>query len=230
VTIEFAADSTEVGYWVDMAENRDTYRGRFKGWLAREDHHHICVPRDWRTRVLARGLADLGGLMTLDAHRLDSASDVELYAATWAAQGRGYAVNIHQGYIARSSHEHFHADTPGAAFAGLRRRVSANANPRRSEPSAADFVQRYRGVDAIVTLNDAYQSGSCDYGVRSWCAAVGLDYDQGEATLAEVLDGFVKRPQVEVRRAVLHALRRHRVQGSPAKQQFAGGEAELAGV
>lgn len=214
MTVEFATDSTEVGYHVVMARNYNTYRGRFKRWAAREDHHRIRVPRDWRTRVLSKGLADLSGLMTLDAHQLDCAGDAQLFAATWAAQGRGYDVQVHHGYIARIGHEHFHADTPQAALAGVRRRVRANADLPPFELSAAAFVRRYRGIDATVTLEDAYGSGSCDYGIRSWCAAVGLDYGKREATLTEVLDGFVKRPQVEVRRAVLHALRR---QGAHAR-------------
>lgn len=87
-TLRFVEKSSEVGYKVEIGSNRDTYAGSFKGWSATEDHHRIRVPRDWAARVLAHGLADLDGMMTLDAHRLMSPEGIELYAATWAAQSR----------------------------------------------------------------------------------------------------------------------------------------------
>ena len=72
--------------------------------------------------------------------------------------------------------------------------------------------ERYQGRDIYVSVGDAHESGSCDFGIRSWCEAVGLDYESGEAPLAMVLEGFRSRPQEEVRRAVLYAVRRHRAQ------------------
>lgn len=63
-----------------------------------------------------------------------------------------------------------------------------------------------------MSVTDAHESGSCDFGIRSWCEFVGLDYDDGEAPLELVLEGFRARPQDEVRRAVVHAARRQRAQ------------------
>jgi len=64
-----------------MWTNRDTYAGNFKGWSATEDHHRISVPADWRVRVQRRGLAAVGGMMTLDVHPLVPHGDIELFQA-----------------------------------------------------------------------------------------------------------------------------------------------------
>jgi hypothetical protein len=208
--VRFARQADEVNYVVHIGQNWTTYRGSFKGWSAREDHHHIQVPSDWRLRVQARGLAILGGMMTLDAHPLTSAGVVEVFAATWARQGRGYDVQVDRGYIARLGDEHFHAETADKAITGLRRKTQAGATSGAYQLSVDAFASRYEGVVATVTLQDARESGSCEFGIRSWCAAVGLDYLAGGAALKAVLAGFRMRPQVEVRRAVLHALKRLR--------------------
>jgi hypothetical protein len=144
-----------------------------------------------------------------------SPDGVELYAATWAAQSRGYNVATHQGFIAVSCGLSFHADTAERALSGIRRKVGAAGRPARARVSPLhlaidDFVKRYQRYNVTVELNDARESGSCEYGIRTWCEAVGLDYEEGEAPLAAILDAFQQRPQVEVRLAVLHAVRRHR--------------------
>lgn len=211
----FVRKSSDVRYRVIIDSNRDTYRGQFKGWSATEDHHRISVPHDWGTRVFANDLEELDGMMTLDAHRLMSPDGVELYAATWAAQSRGYSVTTHRGFIAVSGGLSFHADTAEHALKGIRRKVTAAGRPARARVSPLhlaieEFVKRYQRYDVTVELDDARESGSCEYGIRTWCEAVGLDYAEGEAPLAAILAAFQKRPQVEVRLAVLHAIRRHR--------------------
>ena len=216
--VAFALDASKVNYVVTMDQNRDTYAGSYKGWTANEDHHRITVPQDWRLRVERKGLASLGGMMTLDAHPLMPDSEVSLYAATWARQGRGYDVHVDRGYIAMLDGEHFHAETAQAAIKGVRRKVkSIGAPPRKAAVSpyaltVEAFVIRYAKRDVMVSVRDAQESGSCDFGIRSWCEFVGLDYDAGEAPLGLVLDGFRMRPQEEVRRAVLYAVRRQRAE------------------
>ena len=69
---------------------------------------------------------------------------------------------------------------------------------------------RYKGRNISVSVSDAVNSGSCDFGIRSWCEFVGLDYSSGEAPIKLVLEGFRKRPQEEVRRPVVQAVRLHR--------------------
>lgn len=214
-SVSFATSSADVAYAVNVGQSRNVYRGRFKGWAASVDNHVICIPADWRVRVQARGLATAGGMMTLDAHVLEAPQGLELFAAVWAAQGRGFSVNVSRGFIARSGDETFHAATPEAALAGVRRRAS---HARRADPSAAAeylvsveaFTQKWQSHDCHVRLDDARATGSCEFGIRSWCHAVGLDYAAGSAPLADVLRAFRIRPQIEVRRAVLHAIRMNR--------------------
>ena len=217
IRVAFALDASKVNYTVTMGQNRDTYAGAYKGWSANEDHHLITVPQDWRLRVERKGLATLGGMMTLDAHPLMPDGDVNVYAATWARQARGYDVKVDRGYIALLGSEHFHAETAQAAIKGVRRKVKSVGAPARTvvSPYALTvdaFVRRYAGRDVTVSVGDARESGSCDFGIRSWCEFVGLDYDDGVAPLEQVLEGFRMRPQEEVRRAVLYAVRRHRAE------------------
>lgn len=217
VKVTFAKDASEVNYAVTMGVNWDTYKGAYKGWAANEDNHIVTVPQDWRLRVERKGLASLGGMMTLDAHPLMSDGNVLLYAATWARQGRGYDVKVDRGYIALLGIEHFHADTLQAAIKGVRRKVKSVGAPARTvvSPYALTvdaFVRRYAGRDVMVSVSDAQESGSCDFGIRSWCEFVGIDNDAQEAPMDAVLAGFQARPQEEVRRAVLHAVRRHRAE------------------
>ena len=72
------------------------------------------------------------------------------------------------------------------------------------------FVKRYERRKLTVSARDAQESVSCDFGIRSWCAVVGLDYEAGQAPLDAIIRGFKSRPQEEVRRAVLYAARRDR--------------------
>ena len=217
VRVEFALDASKVDYVVVMGQNRDTYGGSFKGWSANEDHHRITVPSDWRLRVERKGLARLGGMMTLDAHPLMSDADVVLYAATWARQGRGYDVKVERGYIAQLGGEHFHGESAQDAIKGVRRKLKAAGMPARTVTSpyaltVDAFVKRYAGRKMTVSVSDAQESGSCDFGIRSWCEFVGIDYDDQEAPMDAVLAGFQARPQDEVRRAILFAVRRHRAE------------------
>ena len=215
--VGFALNASKVNYVVTMDQNRDTYRGAYKGWAASEDHHLITVPMDWRLRVERKGLASLGGMMTLDAHPLIPDGDVRIYAATWARQGRGFSVTVDRGYIALLDDEHFHAESAQAAIKGVRRKLKAADAPVRGLVSPYDlsiegFIARYEGRNLSVSVSDAENSGSCDFGIRSWCEFVGLDYSSDTAPLKMVLDGFRKRPQEEVRRTVVHAVRLHRAQ------------------
>lgn len=213
--VRLTGNPQEVGYTVTFEKNYQNYRGRFKGWPAAEDHHLIVVPADWRLRVQRRGLATLGGMLTLDAHELmNEQPGVRLFAAVWARQARGFNVAVERGYIAVNASESYHADTIEAAVRGLRRKEAA-AESWTDDSSAARFLARYdrhRGLP--ITLDDARATGACEYGIRAWCDAVGLCFAAGTATVGQVLDGYEKRPQVEVRRAVRYAVHRHRNGGA----------------
>lgn len=213
-TVGFAGTTTEVAYTIDLGRNYDVYRGAYKGWGANVDLHEIRVPADWRVRVERRGLAMLDGLMTLDALPMVAPAGIELYAAVWASQGRGYAVKTDRGFIAVAGNDSFHSDTAEAAISGLRRK--GRSAPTRAAAiadmkSAVDaFITKYARCTIDVSLDDARNSGSCEYGIRSWCESVGIDIYRGQVPMMELLDGFRKMPLSEVRRAVLYAVRAKR--------------------
>ena len=211
-TVGFADKTTEVAYTIDLDRNYDVYRGAYKGWGANVDLHRIRVPADWRVRVERAGLAILDGLMTLDALALESPAGIELYAAVWASQARGYAVKTDRGFIAVAGGDSYHSDTAEGAISGLRRK--GRSAPTRAaaiadmKSAVEAFITKYLRCAIDVSLDDARMSGSCEYGIRSWCASVGIDIARVQVPMAELLEGFRRMPQTEVRRAVLRAVRR----------------------
>jgi hypothetical protein len=220
--VKLTSDARAIDYMVTMASNRNTYGGSFKGWQASEDHHKITVPVDWRTRVLKRGLATIGGMLTLTAQQLVSHGDIELFQATWVEQGRGYQVNVRHGTIALLDDESFHAEDPQKAINGVLRKVEqarGSAQPTKRngyELNTQEFILRYeRYRDLDVHVEDALDVGACEFGVRSWCQRVGIDIEQGFVPLRCLLEGFSQCPLIEVRRTVLHVVAEHR-----ARQRF----------
>ena len=71
--------------------------------------------------------------MTLDALPMEAPAGIELYAAVWASQGRGYAVKTDRGFIAVAGSVSFHSDTVNGAISGLRRKG-------RSAPTRAALI------------------------------------------------------------------------------------------
>lgn len=215
-TINLTRDPAKVSYTVTIGKNFTTYRGQYKGWAANEDHHTITVPYDWRMRVKARGLASVDGMMTLDASPMDGAPEgIELFAAVWAIQGRGFEVKTHRGVIARTAdRQHaFHAASADAAIAGIGRKLRAvKQMEKRSELarlSIDEFAERVeRHADIMVTLSDAKAIGACDYGIRSWCHSTGLNYDDGQAALSTILAAYKREPRPEARATIIHAIQR----------------------
>jgi hypothetical protein len=213
-TVGFADRTSDVTYTTNLGRNYDVYRGAYKGWGANVDLHQICVPADWRLRVERKGLALLGGLMTLDALQIEAPAGIELYAAVWASQGRGYAVNTDRGFIAVAGSDSFHSDTANGAISGLLRK--GRSAPTRAatiadmKSAVNAFITKYTTYDIDVSLDDARKSGSCEYGIRSWCASVSIDIARAHVPMAELLEGFRRMPQTEVRRAVLGAVKCNR--------------------
>lgn len=209
-----------VGYRILEGWNWDTYGGKFKGWRALEDHHRIAIPHDWLSRVYKRGLACAGGMFTLSVLPLVPAGDIELFQAKWVEQGRGYSVKVRDGFIAHCGDVVYHADTADKAVAGVRRALTAAGRGGASRHSpyritVDEFIQHYAKHGAVdVSLDDAYAAGCCEYGVRSWCQLVGIDYEAGRVPLSRVLEGFRVAPLIEVRRTVVRTLanRRRRAQ------------------
>lgn len=215
--VHLTRNPRDVDYRVSIDTNRDTYSGRYKGWVAREDHHTIIVPHGWLTRVHKRGLAVIDGLLTLDAAPLDHAPDgVRLYSAVWAEQGRGYEVHTRRGVIAITADgTAYHGADVEMAMRGLARKTGNQRLRDEWADLASASIERFRAAVAPygslrVRVSDARAIGACKTGIRSWCYQVGLDYEAGAATLAEVLAGYERYSAPEARAAIIHALRRAR--------------------
>lgn len=181
----------------------------------------ITAPTTWRTRVQRRSLAVVDGMMTLDAQPLDGAPNgVEIYASVWIIQGRGYSVSLAKGVIARQGRTAYHGADPAKALTGLRRKLAAaewKATMRTLNIEALMTRIPAEILDRItVSIADAKAAGACEYGIKSWCHAVGIDYDDGVTTLRRVWDGYRQRPATECRATILRVLRRNHALASVA--------------
>lgn len=123
--INFATTRRDVNYQIDLGRPVDVYRDAFKGGAANVDHHTATIPRDWRVRVQRQGLANLGGMLTLDAYRLESPQGLEIFAAVWVVQTRDYVVKVERGYIVLAGKEHCHAATIETAIRGIQAKCQA---------------------------------------------------------------------------------------------------------
>jgi len=210
-------DPTKVGYECETWANWDVYRGAFKGWKATGVTKRITVSRDWYQTVFRPGLSLVDGLLTLDARGVTSPiEDVRVYAAVWVEQGRGYSVHVKRGYIAFLADVSYHGETLDKAVKGVIRKVrrqgedpeirEARAQKRRIQ-KAHRLAERWG--DEAVSLDDSYAVGNCESGTLSWCAAVGIDPDQG-ATVSEVVAGYLMRPEPEAWAVLRHVEKRLR--------------------
>lgn len=220
VDVHLTDDPAEVGIRQVESLDWDLYRGAHKGKPARVQDTHITAPAAWRTRVQRANLAVLDGMMTLDAAPLD-AEGCELYAATWLIQGRGTTTTAARGYIARAGGATYHGATIDQAINGLtKKRRELQLVARLSNTDALAEMASANGK-AHVTLGDVRAVGACEYGTRSWCDAVGIDYEAGETTLGTVLQGYQREPRPEARAVIIRVLRRTRAH----LQGFAEGRA-----
>lgn len=176
----------------------------------------ITVPAAWWPRVKHNGLTQVDGLLTLDAQRAEGApAGVDLFAATWLEQGRGYELRAMRGYIARDTNTGttYHGADARKALLGLNRKLTG----RKISAQLEDLLAKH-GLGALVehapsltvSVADARITGACEYGIRSWCERCGLPYEQGQATLAEVYACYQRHPMPEARAAILHAIRRQK--------------------
>lgn len=217
-SILLTTDPAAVGVAQQQSQDWSLYSRRTR-YPAMITDTTITAPADWRRRVQAHGLAEVDGMMCLDAARLSGAPEgVELWAATWIEQGRGYTVTARRGAIARQGLTSYHGDSPAAALAGLRRKLAAQQRAAQwaaviDTASVDTLLARLSDADLErmqVRVSDARAEGACDYGIRSWCHATGLPYEAGAASLRQVWAAYQAQPRGEARAAILHALRRQR--------------------
>lgn len=190
----------------------DRYKGAWSRAAKTAINVNVVLPRAWMRRVYNRGLQIVGGLLTLDAQPLDCKEPgVEVFAAKWAEQGRGKTVKVQNGFIARSGSLSFHGATYRSALTGLRRKMELSESPdaasARAEKAVNAFCKRWAKADFLVSVDDARETGACEFGIKSWCLANELPYDLGRAHISDVIAAYRKAPLPEARLAILHAAR-----------------------
>lgn len=208
ISVYLTNDPATVGINQTDCVDWDKYRGSYKGWACNYKSNTILVPSTWRMRVERKGLACVDGMFTLDAAQVEC-EGAELFNATWAVNGRGNSINVATGYIARSAKQTYHGETIEKALAGLKRKVkSAEFEAFLKTAELSTLVAAHPG--AVIRLSDARAIGACEYGIKHWCHSVGLDYELGQSTLADVYQCYLKEPRSEARSAILHVLRKLR--------------------
>lgn len=210
LAVRVTRDPAAVGVVQAETASYDVYGGAFKNRPCRIQDTFVTVPFSWVRRVQRAGIAFADGMFTLDAARLES-EGCDLFAAVWIEQGRGTALRTRRGFIARQDDLTFHASTARDAVAGLARKARARSLEMAvSGPSEnlADLIAAHASMR--VTLADARAVGACDYGIRSWCNSVGLDYAAGVATLGEIFAAYRTEPRAEARSVMLRVLKRSR--------------------
>jgi len=208
MSVSLTSDPALVGWSQSAEADWDKYRGSYKGWACNYKVNTVTVPADWRVRVQRRGLAEVDGMLTLDAAPVEAAG-CELFAASWLVQRRGNTADLTRGYIARAGAITYHGATIDQALSGIARKARELAFSARL--AGADLTVLVASCpDARVSVADARLSGACEYGIKSWCASVNLPFDAGSATLAEVYAAYQREPRPEAHATILRVLRRNR--------------------
>lgn len=208
VVLRCTRDPAAVGVSQVDSHSFDVYGGSFKGWSCRVQDTTVTIPFSWVSRVQKRELTCVDGLFTLDAAPV-LAEGCELYAAMWVEQGRGTSLTARSGYIARIGKRSYHAETAQKAVAGIKRKLrEQKITAALYKPTAKIAELVACNADMRVSLADARATGACEYGIRSWCNSVGLDYEAGSATLGEVFAAYQRSPHAEARATVLRVLKR----------------------
>jgi ribosomal protein S21 len=205
-----ASQTTEEG-WIDYKS-----RGYKRGIVG--EAVTLTIPTDWGTRVRLAGLAVLDGMLTLDAERLPTTGNVEVYRAVWARQGRGVSLVTERGYIARHTPSgttyHSTDGDPEKALSGLKRKVAAQGIPAavregqraeraaqralRQAASLARLVERLARWDLAeiehveVTRADSLRAGNCVPGTDAFIDRYGFD-GRTSATIGEIVNAVGRR-------------------------------------
>jgi hypothetical protein len=149
----------------------------------------LLVPANWRSSVLAAGLADAGGLLTLSATRVAE----DAWQASWLAQGRGYEFYVERGYIVRAvdgTYVHARKLKRARAIADERAKVWIEKMRLRELRDTLSTMTREQIAitfgDVPITINDSVKAGNCSVGTRQWCMRWVNGRESG--TIRDVLD------------------------------------------
>ena len=149
----------------------------------------LLVPANWRSSVLAAGIADAGGLLTLSATRVAE----DAWEASWLAQGRGYEFWVEHGYVVRvvdGTYVHSRSLQRARAIADERTKTWLEKIRLRELRDTLSSMTREQIVttfgDVPINMNDSIRAGNCLIGTRQWCARWAAERTSG--TVRDVLE------------------------------------------
>ena len=157
----------------EVYTNKSTVWHHRRPWRGTALDITILVPANWRSSVLAAGLADAGGFLTLSATRIAE----DAWEADWLAQGRGYEFWVEHGYIVRAvdgTYVHSFSLKRARAIADERAKAWVEKIRLRELRDTLSSMTREQIAttfgDVPITLHDSIRAGNCSIGTRQWCA------------------------------------------------------------
>jgi hypothetical protein len=175
----------------------------------------VTVPHDYESTVDDEGIAELDGLLTLAAQRIEEKGDEIVWKARWARKARGFSFIVEDGYIVRRGEEFAHGKSAQAARSILSRRAT-EARLRSLERKllvSGDASDLGAHKKVRVTIADSLAAGNCEAGTLAFRDRYFPGRDS--ATVKEVLDAadtFSGRKLAIA--ACLRAIRSSRMTGS----------------
>jgi hypothetical protein len=156
----------------EVYTNKSTVWHHRRPWRGTALDITIFVPANWRSSVLAAGLADAGGFLTLSATRIAE----DAWEADWLAQGRGYEFWVEHGYIVRvvdGTYVHSFSLKRARAIAEERAKAWLEKIRLRELRDTLSSMTREQIAttfgDVPITLHDSIRAGNCSIGTRQWC-------------------------------------------------------------
>jgi len=157
----------------EVYTSKNTVWHHRKPWRGTALEITLLVPANWRSSVLAAGLADAGGFLTLSATRIAE----DAWEADWLAQGRGYEFWVEHGYIIRAvdgTYVHSFSLKRARAIADERAKAWVEKIRLRELRDTLSSMTREQIAttfgDVPITMHDSIKAGNCSVGTRQWCA------------------------------------------------------------
>ena len=175
--------TVKIGHPSVRVEQHTVWHHR-RPWKGTKLNITLSVPSNWRSSVLAAGLADAGGLLTLAAEQVAQ----DAWQATWLVQGHGYNFRVEHGYIVCApdgTYAHARTLKRARAIADGRAKIWAEKIRQTYARRRAEAQARLRELrdtlsrmtrdqiiaafgDVPITTRDSLRAGNCPDGTRSW--------------------------------------------------------------
>lgn len=185
-------------------------------WSGTNSTHKIAVMSSWYSRVWAKGVSHVNGLLTLDATTSQAEplrEEEEALEATWVVQGRGVSLHTGDGILYRcNGGVWIHCNSVKHGRTLNRKRIKSLAEMRvakiQKKIEAAEEIKSL--ADLVVTRDDCNEAGLCNPGQRDWLAKRGLDENITSLPAQKLLEmAILSNDRIEcVKRAISVARKR----------------------